>query len=469
MATREPNATRERALRLARSSPGIGPVVVLATVLTIPIGLAVMVDGATYDTWGAVIWGPILLLLALPLCRWVAHKTNEPDLVGFLFAAAALKIVIGAVTRYYMVDAVYGAGDSQRYDDAAALLAEPFRRGIFQDLGQITGTRFLEIVDGVVQAVIGQTMVGSFLVFAAFGFVGLCLLYLAFCEALPNGDHTLYRRLLFLTPSVWFWPSSVGKEAFLLMCVGAVAYGVVLVLDGRLRGLVLGGLGMWGVAVVRPHLALIAFLGVLAALPPTFAFRRSDDAAAGHEPRRRIARFALPLLIVTALPAVLGSAERFFNIDGLNVEAVSALRTEVVRRTSQGGSDFSPPDTGNPNGLLEGIITVTARPFPWEARGFSALASLESVVLGAICGVAMGRRRLALVRSLGQRWPRFSLAYVVAFGWAFSAVANFGILSRQRSLMLPFLFVLVASATRPDRPRPVAGPQPPAAPAMMRS
>ena len=40
-----------------------------------------------------------------PLCRWVAKKTGEPEIAGFLFGAAALKIVVGATVRYYMVDA----------------------------------------------------------------------------------------------------------------------------------------------------------------------------------------------------------------------------------------------------------------------------------------------------------------------------------------------------------------------------
>ena len=44
-----------------------------------------------------------------------------------------------------------------------------------------------------------------------------------------------------------------------------------------------------------------------------------------------------------------------------------------------------------------------------------------------------------------QRWCRFSLAYVLVFAWAFSVVGNFGILARQRSLMFPLLFVLIAA------------------------
>jgi hypothetical protein len=424
--------------------PGIGPVVALVMVVVSPLGLATMLDGSDYDTWGAFLWGPLMLALAYPLCRWVATKTNEPEVASFLFGAAALKIVIGATVRYYMVDAVYGSGDAFGYDKAAAELVGPFRRGIFDDLGQITGTRFLEVLNGVVQAVIGQTMVGSFLVFSFFAFAGLCLLYLAFCEALPNGDRRLYRWLLFLTPTLWFWPSGVGKEAFLMLCIGAAAYGFARMLNGHLGGAALGGLGIWGAAVVRPHIALMLLIGATVALPPAVGSRQDD------EPRgRALARLVLPLLVLAALPASLGAAEKFFSIEGLNLESATEVREDVVRRTSTGGSEFTPPDTNNPVGLTLGVMTVVARPFPWEATGFQAIAAAEGVVLLAVLSVAVWHRKGGLLRALGLRWPRFALAYVVSFGWAFSAVANFGILSRQRSLMLPMLFVLVASVKRP--------------------
>lgn len=425
--------------------PGIGPVVALVMVVVSPLGLALMLDGSDYDTWGAFLWGPVMLAVAYPLCRWVANKTNEPEVASFLFGAAALKIVIGATVRYYMVDAVYGSGDAFGYDKAAAELVGPFRRGIFEDVGQITGTRFLEVLNGVVQALIGQTMVGSFLVFSFFAFAGLCLLYLAFCEAMPNGDRKLYRRLLFLTPTLWFWPSGVGKEAFLMLCIGAMTYGFARMLNGHLGGVVLVGLGMWGAAVVRPHIALMLLIGATVALPPAFGSRPDPD-----EPRgRTLARMVLPLVVLAALPASLNAAEKFFSIDGLNLESATEVREDVVRRTSTGGSEFTPPDTNNPVGLTRGVMTVVARPFPWEATGFQSIAAAEGVLLLVILSLAVWHRKGGLLRALGLRWPRFALAYVLSFGWAFSAVANFGILARQRSLMLPFLFVLVASVERP--------------------
>ena len=44
----------------------------------------------------------------------------------------------------------------------------------------------------------------------------------------------------------------------------------------------------------------------------------------------------------------------------------------------------------------------------------------------------------------------FAVVYIGCFIWAFSGFGNFGILARQRVLMLPFFLVLLAL---PDRRR----------------
>ena len=317
-ATRLTPVPRRIDLPLVRSSPGIGPVVILAGLVVLPVALAVTLEDSTYDTWGAYLWAPVLLALAYPICRWVVKRTREPELLGFFFAVAVLKIVVGAVTSHYVNEAFYkGSSDANRYDKAAALLVGPLRKGIFENLGEISGTRFTEVLTGVVQAVIGETRIGTFLVFSAFGFIGLCLLYVAFCEALPDGDRTLYRRLLFLTPTMWFWPSNIGKEAFLLLCIGAASLGLVRLFAGHLSGLVIGGLGLWGTIVVRPHVALVLLAGLALARSPSVARRPVTPRPGGAA---RCSHSCSRLLALALIPLVASSAERFFGIEDLNID-----------------------------------------------------------------------------------------------------------------------------------------------------
>lgn len=424
------------------------PVCVLACVAVIPVGLAVTIENYGYDIWGAFIWGPVLLLCCLPLCRWAARRTGDPDVVRFLMAAAVLKVIVGSVLRYASAQAFYGAlTDAARYDNAGAELAPFFRRGVFEDLGAISGTRFIEVVSGAVQAVIGDTRMGTFLVFSFFGFVGMVLLYVAFCQALPEGNRRFFRLLLFLTPTIWYWPSSIGKEAIVLLCLGAAVLGAVQLFAGHARGLLLGGLGAWGMTIIRPHMTLVLLAGLLVALPPL------DRRTSG----RGVGRFLLPLAVVVALPLVVGQVEKFFSIDSLNADSAESVRVTVERQTGQGGSAFSVPDTQSPWGLVVGVVTVVSRPFPWEADGVTT--ALSAVEIAALTLLFL-RRALpnptALVRSLRHRLPRLAAGYALAFCVVFAAVGNFGILVRQRSLLLPMLFVILAAAPR----RPVAGDDP---------
>lgn len=414
------------------------------SVVLLPVGLAYYLDRSDYDTWGGFIWGPVTLGIAYVVARWTARRTGERSLVRFLMGAAVLKIIVGSLARYVVIYDLYdGLADAGRYDDAAADLVQPFRQGMFEELGKISGTRFVEVLNGIVQAVIGETELGSFFVFSLFGFVGMCLVYVAFCEALPNSDRRLFRMLLYLTPTMWFWPSSVGKEAFLLLCVGAVCYALARMASGRATGLIPGALGLWGVVVVRPHIGLLLLIGGCAALVPLGSL-----IAAGRAQRsilRRVLALALPLAALGAVPVVADSVESFFGIDELDRESARSIRDEVSRRSSQGGSEFAPPTVEGPVGLAVGLVTVTLRPFPWEAGGVTAsAAALESVFLFLVGGAAIVRRLRSTAANLRERMPRFALGYVLAFAWGFSAVANFGILVRQRSLMLPLLFVLVA-------------------------
>ncbi len=196
---------------------------------------------------------------------------------------------------------------------------------------------------------------------------------------------------------MWFWPSNIGKEAFLLMCIGAASFGLVRLFAGHLSGLILGGLGIWGTIVVRPHVALVFLAGLVFA-----AFPESHSSSDGAETRRRrpVLALVLPLLALALIPLVASSAETFFGIEDLNLDTANEVRDDVGTKTGRGDSEFTAPDTGTLPGMLVGVATVIGRPLPWETNGgTSVLAAIETAALVAILAVAVLHRRMALVRS----------------------------------------------------------------------
>lgn len=437
------------------------PVVLIAALSVTLVGLAVTVERYGYDVWGAFIWGPVLVLISVPLCGAVARRTGDPGVARFLVGAAVLKIVVGGVARSGGTTLLYdGLGDAGRYDVLAAELASQFRALDFTGLGEISGTRFLEVVTGLVQAAIGDTLMGTYFVFSFLSFVGMLLLYLAFCEGVPDGDRHRFRLLLFLVPTMWFWPSSIGKEAFMLLCLGAVSLGISRLYRGAITGVVPLALGVWGAIVLRPHYALVALaafaVGVLAPVG-----RRALGAHGGGR-RALLGRVAAPLALVIAVPFAVRAAERFFGIDKLDVDSTEEVFSETDRRTSQGGSEFAAPDPNSPVGYPAAVVTGLFRPLPGEVGGASgAIASLEGVSILFITGRCLWLGRGHLRRAVRNRYALFSLAFVGIYCYVFATIENFGIVARQRSLVLPFLFVAlaaIASHRTDERSEPDPGP-----------
>jgi hypothetical protein len=368
---------------------------------------------------------------------------HDGDAIGrIVLVAAALKVLAAPLLRYWMIYGLYGGGaDATRYHEAGALLAPLFRHGVYRDLGQISGTRFMEILTGQVYALTGPTRLGGFMVFSWLSFLGLYLFYRAFRTAYPDGDGHRYALLVFFFPTLFFWPSSIGKEAFMVLVLGAAALGAAQLLTGRFRGLVWLGLGLWGAVVVRPHMALIVGAGLVVAAP--IAVLRGGADREGRQ-RGRLGGAVLLLALIVSASTLIGVAQNFFHLESLNTQTAQEQRDEVTRRSGEKGSTFTAPSPNSPAGFALASITVLFRPFPGEVRNAQGMVTaLECLTLLALFSLAM-RRLVRLPREMFRRpYLAFAVVYTFAFIYAFSSLANFGILARQRAQLLPVLFVIL--------------------------
>lgn len=418
---------------------GAGLAAVLAMTIML-VALAYAMNHMSYSIWGAFWAGPVLLILSLPVVNRARHLDGD-GISRIVLAAAALKIFVMPLLRYWMAFSLYGgSSDAAQYDRAGALLAPLFRQGIYRDLGEISGTRFLEIVTGHVYALIGPTRLGGFMAFSFLSFLGCYLFYRAFRIAYPEGDGRRYALLVFFFPTLMFWPSSIGKEAFMMLVLGGAAVGAAQLFAGRLRGLGWLALGIGGAAVLRPHMSLLIGVGLAMAAP--FAVVRPGPRGA-----RRRGQLGAAVLLVSLLLAsstLIGAAERFFGLESLNTQTAGEQLDETTRRSGQGGSEFTPYSPNNPVGFVMSGVTILFRPFPFEVGNAQALlTSVEGLVLFALFVVSL-RRLVRLPAELFRRpYVACALVYVFAFIYAFSSIVNFGILARQRAQLLPLLFVIL--------------------------
>lgn len=442
---------RAKGDRLLPNRGAIAAVVVIAAIL---VSLAYGMNHTGYVIWGGFWVAPVLLILSIPIATRAA-RLDGPAIGRLVMVAAAAKVVAAPLLRYWMAFILYGgSSDAALYHQSGSLLAPLFRDGVYQDLGQISGTRFIEILTGQVYALTGATRLGGFMVFSWLSFLGLYLFYRAFRTAYPDGNGRRYALLVFFFPTVFFWPSSIGKEAFMVLALGACALGAAQLVVGRFRGLAWLGLGLWGAAVVRPHMALIVGAGLAVAAP--LAMLRGADSR--RRQRGRLGGALLVLGLLVGGSALIGVTESFFKLDSLNAQTAREQLDETTRRSGKTGSTFTTFSPDNPVGFVLAGATVLFRPFPFEVRNVQAmLTSLEGLSLLVVCGLSL-RRLARLPQELLRRpYVAFALVYTFAFVYAFSSLGNFGILARQRAQLLPVLFVILcvpprAGSTRMESP-----------------
>jgi hypothetical protein len=430
---------------------------VIVTVLGLLLLWRAQVDGV----WVTLFLFPILIVATVPALSRQAARERDRSLLWLLLLALVLKL-LGSLVRYWIAFRFYGGSvDAVGYHDSATGLAERFRAGNFDTgLDSLTGTNFIQFFTGMLYTVIGPSIHAGFLLYSWLAFWGLFYLYRAFTIAMPGGNRRAYARLLFFLPSMLYWPSALGKDAWMLFALGLAAYGAARVLSGQpLRGLVIAGVGLWLATLVRPHVAGMAGLALAVAYMTARTWRR---------PGRRRPAAAIKVLamagLITLGAVLLSQTTAFLKDNGLDPEeGVTSVLAETTRRTSVGQSSFEVSSSGGFSLLQLPMATVTIlfRPFLFEAHNAQVLVTaLESTML---LGLTLSRGRLigrAIRNFRGLPYVTFVVVYGVLFVLAFSSIANFGILARERAQLLPFFLVLLAvpgvgrrrMATPPSRP-----------------
>jgi hypothetical protein len=152
-------------------------------------------------------------------------------------------------------------------------------------------------------------------------------------------------------------------------------------------------------------------------------------------------------MIAIAFLAVLAATQMasLLGMNGLSLNSINQELADVNGRTSQEGSKF---DTGSSNltplSVPKGLVTVLLRPFPNQVENKNQL--LASAECGLLLLYAIHRRRsvkLSLTRSRSTPYLFFCWTLILVYATAFSSVANMGLLTRQRSLVLPAIYVLL--------------------------
>jgi Uncharacterised nucleotidyltransferase len=407
------------------------------------------------DSLGIVLVPLAGILLAAAASRRIARRYPDEAWVGrWLVLAVVIKIGASYVRYHTAVETYGGVADATGYDQYGRRFARAWLDGgSAPDLDNLRQTNFIRWFTGVVYYVFGSNMVAGFFVFGLLAVVGSYLWYRGTADAVPRIDKRLYLALVLFAPSVAFWPSSIGKESLMQLGLGMVALATAHLLRHRLaRAAVLGVAGGWLLWVVRPHLL------ALVTLAAGFAYAVGRVRGKGGAMRSLTARPVALLAMVLVMAFAVSQATRFLGIEDLSLSSIEAELDENTERTSQGGSEYDHGGNSlNPLHLPQGAATVLLRPFPWETESpLQLLSSLESALLAGLIVVRLRSLRAALIGARSTPFLLYCWTLILLYAATFASIANFGLLVRQRSLVLPPLYVLISV-------RPAATPRSPAA------
>jgi hypothetical protein len=304
----------------------------------------------------------------------------------------------------------------------------------------------------VVEVFTNGNMFATFLVFSWLSFFGCYLFYKAFRLALPDCDLRRYVILVMLWPTLLYWPSSIGKDCWLIVSLGIASLGAAKVFVRRPGGYTLLLVGTVLGSFVRPHVSMLLAVAFAVGL---LIGRRADRPGAATP--AVVAKMA-GLVVVLALGAYLATKTAdLLNAQDIN-STVDAALSQNATRTAQGGSYFEAANPQSPIGYVQAAVTVLLRPFPFEAHGLESLAtSLESLGLLVLIVVSWKRLQSIPRRIRAEPYVAVAIAFILMFFFAFGTIGNFGLLSRERSMMMPYVFVLLALTALAPRERQARG------------
>jgi hypothetical protein len=377
-------------------------------------------------------------LLAIVYYAAVAHVAQRNLYLKRLLSAGLVAHMAVSSVYLWMGFYVYGASvDAFHYWTVGGQLTRDFTVvGWSAFHPPYWNTNLINNICGIMMLLIGDGLPTLFITFALAAFWGGFLFYRAFEIAFPDGHKWLYGVLVMLLPSILFWSSSLGKDALAQLFIGVTSYGFARFCraSGASSGMICI-LGIVGMAAVRPHIAAMLAMGITVG----YAFGKSQGGR-----MYVVARiFVIPLVLLGTFFLV-RQAGQFVGIEGSNAQGGINKANSLTQSSDIGGSAFSSGQS-LPVRIAEAPLLLF-RPLPWEVH--NAMAAASSIESTALLLLFWSRRRMiwSTIRQWRNPYTLFILVFCLLFSVAFAvATSNFGILVRERVMMVPIALMLVCA------------------------
>lgn len=265
-----------------------------------------------------------------------------------------------------------------------------------------------------------------------------------------NNERMLAFGLLLL-PSVNFWCSGVSKDTVVFIATVALVYNVFKILSKEHKFNILNLLYVLLAAIIIYKIR--AFILVAIALPLLFSLTTKLVRVLGGGDIFVIAFRSIMLVggLIYAGQALISNSEKSFLEQNTYVQQAAIIQKDFATNEIYGTKRYSIGDIEfSPIGLVKiapfAIIAGLYRPFPWESLSPTLLMNgIESIVFLYFTYVLFRRdfrRKWRKIRT--NEFLIFCLIFILVIAFMTGLTSGlFGVLVRLRSILLPFLFILL--------------------------
>ena len=376
------------------------------------------------------------LVLLIIITYWLRNEgVKKPQTLNRYYKLGVGFRVVG--TLAYITYAFYFSGggvDAWVYDNYAAEFANYFRKGDFSPFtdpnlwrnNQLFYTNFVAYPAAFFMIVTLNSTFGIYLLFSIVCFAGLVFLFYSFTKNYTFLNRQKILLLLMTFPALWFWTSTIGKDAFMFLGIGVLCLGIT---DKKINYLlVLTGLGI--LYAFRPPTAYVSIL----ALGSFFVLNFRDSA------------FLKGVKIVAGAIIIFGMANYLADLWGIqefsNDELIE-LQQGVLRNSNYGTGALEEKE-GGLSSIPQGLLDVLARPFIWEVNNPLTLASAFEINFVLLLLFIKRKSVFHFIKNgLNHRLSTFSLSFVFIYVTTVGIFENnIGLIARHRIIIFPFLFLM---------------------------
>jgi len=344
--------------------------------------------------------------LTFPLCRYFSTGTKTGVVLYFYHTAFCM------VYLFYVFNS---GGDALMYYHRSLGELGSFKPGT---IGVLYFVSFLHMMD--------LSILGQFLIFNIFGFIGLCAFYAAL-RSITLSSSVKIRYIVLLSvflPSVSFWSAGMGKDAISFMAIGLALFSAL----NFSRRIWLMAIAVLLMLFVRPHMAgmMVIAISISIVLQKNISL--------------------LPRLIIGILALVITAIMVPFALNYAGVSAdASNLESYIEQRANSNLGGGSSLDIASMP-LPVQMFTYLFRPLPFEARSVTQLlASFDNMLLLYL--LFIGFKARIKIKNLQFSENRVFMWWYVVISWIILSMttANLGIAMRQKWMFVPVLVFLLIS------------------------